>query len=314
VVDRLGDFAVCAYTGKAVDRLKQCGMDAAATIHSTIYAPSDDESSPDGVRFVPKTKEEIGCKGFIVDEGSMVGKDELAVMQSYRLPIIVFGDHGQLPPVGEDAGLMKEPMYRLETIHRNAGPIARFAEHLRLGKEPKDWPSGDGVFVAKKKQVTDQHLLNADQVICAFNRTRVGLNKTIRRLLGRPDEPVVGDRVICLQNDKLAGCFNGQQGTLEVIEPLKDMLIFKPRWGYRLTVGYHPQAWNSEKPPKRERWTEPGRLIPFDYAYAVTCHKAQGDEFPALIVFEERCDLWEHKRWCYTAASRAKEKILWLMP
>ena len=49
----------------------------------------------------------------------------------------------------------------------------------------------------------------------------------------------------------------------------------------------------------------------FDYGYAITCHKAQGDEWEKVLVLEEKCDLWEHKRWTYTAASRSKESLIW---
>jgi hypothetical protein len=51
---------------------------------------------------------------------------------------------------------------------------------------------------------------------------------------------------------------------------------------------------------------------PFDYAYAITCHKAQGDEWDNVMVYEQKCDKWEHKRWAYTAASRAKRGLVWI--
>lgn len=52
-------------------------------------------------------------------------------------------------------------------------------------------------------------------------------------------------------------------------------------------------------------------MNPFDYAYVVTCHKMQGDEQPNILVYEQVCDKWDHKRWAYTAASRAKDKVYW---
>ena len=51
--------------------------------------------------------------------------------------------------------------------------------------------------------------------------------------------------------------------------------------------------------------------MPFDYCYAVTCHKVQGSEYDSVLVLEQKCDLWDHRRWAYTAASRAKEKLFW---
>ena len=49
----------------------------------------------------------------------------------------------------------------------------------------------------------------------------------------------------------------------------------------------------------------------FEFAYAVTCHKAQGSEFDFVIVFDEAWAFGEEKnRWLYTAITRAKEKLL----
>ena len=50
----------------------------------------------------------------------------------------------------------------------------------------------------------------------------------------------------------------------------------------------------------------------FDYAYAITCHKAQGSEWDKVMVIEESfpTDHILRKRWLYTAATRAKEKLV----
>ena len=50
----------------------------------------------------------------------------------------------------------------------------------------------------------------------------------------------------------------------------------------------------------------------FAYAYGITCHKAQGSEWDKVLVFEEKFpfDPEEHKRWLYTAITRAKEKLV----
>ncbi len=76
-------------------------------------------------------------------------------------------------------------------------------------------------------------------------------------------------------------------------------------------VRYDPAAFHREKMPKDkpQRWN---RVLPFDYAYAATAHKFIGDEADKVIVFEERCRLWEHARWAYTAASRARESLIWV--
>ncbi len=326
----LPGYSVCSFTGKVAALLRKKGIPRARTIHSTIY---DREVSPEGrVTWRKKHKRAVG-NGFIVDEASMVSKPMLEDMLSFGVPIIAIGDHGQLPPVGEDAGLMKEPMAVLEKIHRNAGPIARFAEFLRQGGEARDWTprEGKGVYVMVGRQVPDTSLRNADQILCAFNKTRVKLNRHVRdlRFLAgdmprRPGElftvadnaPRVGDRVICLMNS--GSLFNGQQGVVRDVEsglrPEDNTMAFDPDddpQNTHLFVHYDPAAFNREKVPKNpgRDWRNP---VPFDYAYAVTVHKFIGDEADKVIVFEERCGLWEHARWAYTAASRARESVIWV--
>ena len=55
-------------------------------------------------------------------------------------------------------------------------------------------------------------------------------------------------------------------------------------------------------------------LIPksFTYGYAITAHKAQGSEWDKVLVYEESFpfDKEEHKRWLYTAATRASQKLV----
>lgn len=329
LLDRLPGWVVCAYTGKAAQVLRKKGMDSASTIHSLIYRPSDRKRADGGVQFDKVPDHELFVSGFVVDEASMVGKQVYEDLLSFDLPCIFVGDHGQLEPVGSDGfNLMQKPDVTLEKIHRNAGVIARFAEHLRFGRDPREWGVGihdeqiinvDGqggeVSLITGDQLGMIDMRATDQIICAYNRTRTALNATVRRFLGLPEgQPVAGDRVMCLQNDREHGVFNGMQGTLAYID--KDWLTFE--FDNRLIgpVRYHPEAFGSQKTPERRYWHEDGKrklLIPFDWAYAVTAHKFQGDEADNVLVLEQRCDLWQHSRWCYTAASRAKKRLTWVL-
>lgn len=307
-------WRVCAFTGKAASILRRKGVQA-WTIHASIY-----RSVWEGNRFVrweKKSKRDLGCEGFLIDEASMVSKDIYEDLLSYGLPIIAVGDHGQLPAVGEDAGLMLEPDVRLEELHRNAGPIAKFAEMLRKGAVARDWRLENGATpVDVREKVPQQALNDADQIICAFNRTRVALNKAI---VGRK-EPREGDRIICLDNDAEVGVFNGQQGRLQWIDTREKTLGFLPTEFTpaaddgsvpgEIIVRYDPDAWNN---PKREKKKQQRRMrVGFDFGYAITCHKAQGDQWGKVVVIEQRYDdLWDHARWAYTAASRAVDSLIW---
>lgn len=308
LADALPGFAACAFTGKAAHVLHEKGLPA-ATIHRLIYHALP--ASEGGIEFRLRAQHEIAIKGFLVDEASMVSQTLHRDLLSFGLPIIYVDDHGQLPPVGSDGHVMAHPDYRLETIHRNAGPIAYFAEHLRNGGMPKKFHADGTVKVVQRRDITDDTLLHAGQMICAYNRTRVKINEDVQRLRGRTVPLEKGDRVICLRNSRDAGLFNGQQGRVVRVHRGKPprLDLFSSGVLYE-RLPYDPQTLGAEKP---EINFNPEAPHPFDYAWIVTAHKAQGSEWNNVLVFEPGYWPWERTRWTYTAASRAKRSLIWVV-
>jgi exodeoxyribonuclease-5 len=304
----LTGYAICAYTGKAANVLRKKGM-TASTIHSLIYKPM---ISPDGrVEFWLKEPSEFAFEGFLVDEVSMVSKEIYEDLLTFELPIIFVGDHGQLEPVGSAINVMADPMYRLETVHRNAGEIAYFAEHLRKGGSPRTFHADEKVTFVDPKEVTDDMLLAAGQMICAYNKTRVEKNTRVRELQNRKALIEPGERVMCLRNNKRQGLFNGMQGEVKKVHPKHPKMDFWSDGVTYVEIMYDPNQFGKEKNQFEFGTDSPN---PFDYAYCITCHKAQGDEWEDVLVFEQVCDKWDHKRWAYTAASRAKAGLIWVCP
>ena len=302
LAELLPDFKVCAYTGKAASVLKKKGVEA-QTIHSLIYKTYTD--SDNKVRF--SLAPSLDCQGIIVDEASMVSEGIYRDLRWFGKPMIFVGDHGQLEPIGDKFNLMAEPDYRLETIHRNAGEIAHFAQHIRMGYRPSGWQfKGSGEKIKFVPRGAHRPLVSlVDQVICAFNKTRAEMNILAREQL-RMDEtkPCVGDRVMCLRNERQLGLFNGMQGEVSFISGEKSFVF--ESGDLVEEVPYEKGTFNQVK----YEFEQDGP-IPFDYAYAITAHRAQGSEYESVMVLEQRCDLWDHKRWAYTAASRAKELLYW---
>ena len=300
-------FLVCAYTGKATNVLRSKGI-SAQTVHSTIYKPVTNDED-DTTEWILKSNYELDdCDGFIVDEASMISEEIHKDLTSFDMPILYVGDHGQLEPIGSKFNLMSEPHYTLETVHRNAGEIAHFAEHLRQGKSCTSFEASNKVQVVKNSAVKDEHLCKVDQIICAFNKTRVEINQRVRehKKIGYT-YITVDEKIICLRNKKRDGLFNGMQGTVKKLNKNADKFDFVSQGIYFHNILYCPNQWGKEK--NEFKYTQ--EKNPFDYAYAITAHKAQGDEFDSVIVFEEKCSEWDHRRWTYTAASRAKESIIW---
>jgi intein/homing endonuclease len=165
--------------------------------------------------------------------------------------------------------MMKDPDYRLETIHRNAGEIARFSEFLREGNHCTNWEPEDQVQIVEKES-SPEEVFQADQIIVAFNHARVKLNRQIRARLGFPPEtPIIGDRIMCLKNNKDLGIYNGLQGEITAINP-KTLVFTVDDVDHE--VAYDLSSFNCEK---HQSLFEQGRLdwTPFDYSYAATCHK-----------------------------------------
>jgi exodeoxyribonuclease V len=301
-------FCACAYTGKATNVLRKKGMHA-DTIHGTIYQPYTDEDGETRWSVAPKAKLfDDGVDGFIVDEASMVSSEIHQDLMSFGLPIIYVGDHGQLEPIGSNANLMKNPMYKLEQVHRNAGEIAHFANHLRQGLPASQFKGATKVQIVKNSTIQDRHLASVDQIICAFNKTRVQLNEKVRIYKKLQYTYLsVGERVICLRNNRKEGLFNGMQGIVQKVHKNERFDFISDDKFYE-NVHFDEDIFGQES----VKIDFGKQANPFDYAYAITAHKAQGDEWNNVIVYEQKCDKWDHVRWAYTAASRAKSGLIWV--
>ena len=302
----LGNFGCVAYTGKAANVLRRKGVPA-TTIHSRIYKPHF-EGGHIHFELVPN----LDVDGLIIDEASMVPKDIYEDLKSFGVPLIFVGDHGQLEPIGSDFNLMGNPEYKLEEIHRNAGDIARFAQHLRLGFGAQSFQPTDGTVRLIAKE-TMQDTLSVNQIICAFNKTRVQTNNTVRQALNYGGVINVGERIMCLKNNRNMRLFNGMQGIVKSLYDGKrgakymdfefDNMIYE-------NIKYDVKQFGKESNDSKTTFGQDGPN-PFDYAYCITCHKSQGDEWDKVMVFEQRSSRWNHRRWAYTAASRARDSLIW---
>lgn len=192
--------------------------------------------------------------------------------------------------------------------------------------------------------------LEADQIICGRNKTRNELNDEIRWYKGISKQekmPIEGEKLICTLNDweqalDEEGKFhlvNGVIGTCENIEESEDFLgkmDFIPDFtGNRVRIPFDTRVFLDGEYAHyygdRAVTLSDGRVVHennfallhklkaikeepicrFEFAYAVTCHKAQGSEFGFVVVFDESWAFGEEKyRWLYTAITRAKEKLL----
>jgi exodeoxyribonuclease-5 len=181
----------------------------------------------------------------VIDEASMVSAEMLNDVVRFMdsAPVIMVGDPGQLPPVGEDnAPALSNATIHLHQIHRQkeGSAIIHAANLARsgMGKSILSLRSGNGLVVksyCKLHEVIGWAVakLNAEQdcaVVCYTNNMREYLNSEIRAprvrtLLAKMERDGVaqvsqavlpGERLVCLANNRPQGVMNGE--ILEVLD------------------------------------------------------------------------------------------------
>src|SRR5690606_1995233 len=128
----------------------------------------------------------------------------------------------QLPPV-KDAGYFTDadPDIMLTEIHRQAAdnPIIRMSMDIREGRGLDFGTYGESKVI-RSGAVDRAEVLLANQILCGKNLTRVTYNDRVRALKGLPPrQPVAGDRLVCLRNNKQKNLLNGQLWDVSEVIP-----------------------------------------------------------------------------------------------
>lgn len=321
-----GAVRYMAYTGKAAMVMRKNGCRGAMTIHATIY--DVDFNHETGVKkFVVKDVDDLADTAlFVVDECSMVDEEIGKDLLSFGVPVLVLGDPAQLPPVkGGGFFTNADPDIMLTEIHRQAeeNPIIRMATLIREGGrlEYGVYGASEGI---RRSYLTQEHVMQAGQVLVGLNKTRSGYNTRMREILGRASTmPEPSDQLVCLKNDRNKGIFNG--GLWRVVELLKRRKGHLNDHCIRMHVS--SLDFESTEPVeikvRKEFFDGAGNEIPwkelngtqqFDYGYALTVHKAQGSQWETVCLFDESPNFQSDRaRWLYTGLTRAAEKITVVM-
>src|SRR5450631_2951039 len=321
---------LCAPTGRAAKRLTETTGMAAKTIHRLL------EGDPATGRCQRNEDKPLECDLLIVDETSMV--DVLLMHALLRaLPkssaLIMVGDVDQLPSVGPgnasrdliESGVV--PVVRLTEVFRQAATskIITSAHLIRQGRMPdlrsaqpgsdfhfneRDTPEEIAATLVRLVQdrIPKGHKLDPIrdiQVLCPMNRGSIGvreLNTVLQNALNpvRPGEPAaerfgwrfqVRDKVIQTVNNYKKEVFNGDIGIVEKIDPIEQEVLV--RFDDRLIVYDY------------------GELDEVSLAYAVTIHKSQGSEFPAVVIpVAMQHFMLLQRNLIYTGITRAKRLLV----
>lgn len=321
-----GTVALAAPTGRAAKRLSEATGVAASTIHRLL------ELKPGGAYQV---RAPLEADLVIVDEASMMDLP-LAEALFNAVPagahLLLVGDADQLPPVGPGAvfrdiivsGCL--PVITLETIFRQpeGSAIISNAHLINAGKSPR---TGKGImdffFLPQPNPAECAQLLvdlatrrlpqhfNLDPIddiqviaptyagVCGVDALNINLQAVLnppsptkeeRRFGGRVFR--VGDKVMQVVNDYDRQVSNGELGRIMRIdlEEQRVLVSFDAEW----TVEYTFQE-----------------LDELTHAYAISVHKAQGSEYPAVVmpVLPQQGRLLQ-RNLLYTAVSRARHLVV----
>ena len=233
------------------------------------------------------------------------------------------------------------PIVQLATLAREGKPIPYGNYDDRVCVVSKNFLRGE-----ERKRI----FLKADQIICGRNRTRNSLNAEIREYLGISEEqklPVKGEKLICTLNDwekpldkdenffLVNGIIGYVKDVREGFDKIAKMSFQADFLGEEITSAFDTGIFTDGKYAhgygERAVTLSDGSVVHeddyaklfrkkavsyevidrFEFAYAITCHKAQGSEFDFVVVFDESWAFQEERnKWLYTAITRAKEKLL----
>jgi exodeoxyribonuclease V alpha subunit len=314
-----------APTGRAAKRLAEATGREAKTVHRLL------EYSPAAGGFQRTAARPLEAEFVVLDEVSMV---DLSLMNHLlaaihpQTTLILVGDADQLPSVGPGNVLgdlissEKIPLVRLQTVFRQAGAslIVTNAHLVNEGKMPQN-PEGDSLsdFYIIEKSDPEEALriikelvyrriperfgldpVDQVQVLTPMHKGSVGtenLNRELRAALNPHGQELkggrfsVGDRVMQVRNNYDKEVFNGDVGKI---------LAFDPEWD-ELTVDFDGRS-------VTYHISETDELI---LAYAVTVHKAQGSEYPAVIIpLTTQHYMLLRRNLLYTAMTRGKELVI----
>lgn len=326
---------LAAPTGRAAQRLAEMTGHEARTIHRLLAF------DPSTMQFRHREDNPLEANALVIDETSML---DLFLAHSLfkAIPpdaqVLLVGDVDQLPSVGPGMVLRdiieseQVPVARLTEVFRQAATshIVTNAHRINRGQFPQLTPTtkfgaSDCLWLEAPEPVLGaegiRHLVceflpahsidpvQQVQVLCPTTRGEAGtrsLNTLLQQALNPPRSGKVelqrgggimrvGDRVIQQVNDYQREVFNGDLGTITGID--------------------------LEEQEVAVRFAE--RSVTYDYAdlselalaWAITIHKAQGSEYPVVLlpIFTQHYILLS-RNLLYTGLTRAKKRAILVGP
>ena len=317
---------LAAPTGRAAKRISETTGREAKTIHRLL------EFSPQENGFKRNRENPLEADVVIIDEMSMV---DLVLMNNLMKAVpqsailIMIGDVDQLPSVGAGSVLTdliasgEVTVVTLTEIFRQAQEsyIVTNAHRINRGKFPQTTGPADRNFFFIEEEDPDRavdlicdlvgkrlpkhygyHPMDDIQVLCPMRRGTVGsenFNKRLQEILNPSQEEAirggrdfrVGDKVMQIRNNYDYDVFNGDIGRITDVDFVEKLV----------TIQF---------PEKRVAF-DMADLNELVLAYGITVHKAQGSEYPAVVIpLMTQHYLMLQRNLLYTGITRAKELVV----
>lgn len=342
------DIYLAAPTGRAAKRMTEATGYEARTIHRLLEVNGNpEEDGPSG--FGRNMQNPLEVDVIIIDEMSMVDVNLMHALLSALVSgtrLILVGDRNQLPSVGPGS-VLKDiiasdtfPVVELSKIFRQASESDIVVNAHKINK-------GQGVIIDNKSQDffflkrQDSNMIisnviqlikqklpsyveasqNDIQVLTPMRKGVLGverLNSILQEYLNPPDKKKsekeygerifrVGDKVMQIKNnyqlewevstkfglviDKGLGVFNGDVGLISDVDTYHEIVEVTYEEGKKVKYQFK-------------------MLDELEHAYAITIHKSQGSEYPAVIIpLLSGPRLLFNRNLLYTAVTRAKKCV-----
>lgn len=283
----------------------------------------------------------LKSKVLVIDEYSMLSEKLIRDLLKLDKLLIFAGDLNQLPPVKElmitqdkfselvgydvECTTLTEPVR--QSLHNPILKFARLWKQYNMVLSPKNEVYNNLSLVideTKNLKLNPKDYLNTDHVmICYSNEDRHKLNTAVRSRAGFKDILVEGEKIIIMANHKQEKLWNGQMYKVSWVGQPKEQYGLKycpinieiEEGDYlfqkHINVWLDPlitnkYEWELEDGKyKKEKYSLLRSLVKISYGYAITCHKAQGSEWPTVYIHGSDY-MQDRQRWYYTAITRAK--------
>ena len=344
------DILLAAPTGRAAKRMSETTGYEAQTIHRLLELNGAvDGDDRDGMHFERNELQPLEADVVIIDEMSMVDIYLMHALLQALVPgtrLIMVGDANQLPSVGP-GNVLKDiirskfcHVVRLEKVFRQAAEsdIILNAHRINRGEPVEYRKESRDFFSLERNQPQDiinvviqlivQKLppyVNASpydiQVLAPMRKGELGvlnLNDVLQKYLN-PSSPDKVERefhgVLFRENDKVMQIKNNYQLKWKKYNPYGDVCeegegVFNGDSGVIRTISALTESVTVEFEEGKIAEYEFSEMEELELAYAITIHKSQGSEYPAVIIpLLSGPKMLFNRNLLYTAVTRAKKCV-----